>query len=138
MLTRRASKFCAKPRSPFSEIYHQESKTIGKPQNIVSWPECRPEFPSDGDDGGGGDGFPRTLSIWLSPGSITPRNQISCSGNPSLRCWTICVGSPAKRFDRHDLLSVACLPLRAIEICPFATSSKLCLLYTSPSPRDRG
>ena len=55
---RRASKFCAKPRSPFSEISHQESKTIGKPSNIVSWPECQPEFPSDGGDGdgGGGDG----------------------------------------------------------------------------------
>ena len=34
-------------------------------------------------DGGGGDGgFPRTLCIWSSPGSITPRNQISRAGIP--------------------------------------------------------
>ena len=47
MLTRRAAKFCAEPRSPFSEIFHYKSKTIGKPSNIVSWPECRPpEFSS--------------------------------------------------------------------------------------------
>ena len=47
MLTRRAAKFCVEPRSPFSEISHQKSKTIGKPSNIVSWPECQPlEFPS--------------------------------------------------------------------------------------------
>ena len=45
MLTRRAAKFCVEPRSPFSEISHQESNTIGTPPNIVSWPECQPEFP---------------------------------------------------------------------------------------------
>ena len=44
MLTRRTSKFCAKPRSPFSEISQQESKTIGKLLHTVSWPECRPEL----------------------------------------------------------------------------------------------
>ena len=94
MLMRRAAKFCVEPRSPFSEISHQESKTIGKPPNTVSWPECQPEFPSDGDDGGGGDGggFPRTLSIWSCPGSITRRNQISRAGNPSLRsCCNVSV-----------------------------------------------
>ena len=87
MLMRRAAKFCVEPRSPFSKIFHHNPKTIGKPLIIVSWPECQPEFPSDGDDGGdGGDGgFPRTLSIWSCPGSITPRNQISRAGNPSLR-----------------------------------------------------
>ena len=62
MLTRRAAKFCVKPRSPFSEISNHEPKTIGKPPNIVSWPECQPEFPSDGDDGGGD--VPTTLPIW--------------------------------------------------------------------------
>ena len=41
--------------------------------------------PTDGGDGGGGDGFPRTICVWSSPGSITPRDQISRSGNPSLR-----------------------------------------------------
>ena len=56
--------------------------------------------PSDGGDGGGGDGLPRTLSIWPGPGSITPRDQISRAGNPSLRWglsqngggwdWNIC------------------------------------------------
>ena len=60
MLMRRAAKFCVEPRSPFSEIFHQESKNIGKPLNIVSWPECRTEFPTDG----GGDGVPTTLQIW--------------------------------------------------------------------------
>ena len=44
MLTRRASKFCVKPRSPFSEISHHDPKTIGKPPSIVSWPECQPEL----------------------------------------------------------------------------------------------
>ena len=87
MLMRRAAKFCVEPRSPFSEIFHQESKTLGKPLIIVSWPECQPEFPSDGGDGDGGDGFPRTLPICSGPCSITPRDQISRSGNPSLR-WT--------------------------------------------------
>ena len=70
MLTRRAAKFCAKPRSPFPEISHQESKTIGKPPNIVSWPECRPEFPDDADDGDGDgddDDVPTTLPSGQSP-----------------------------------------------------------------------
>ena len=30
MLMRRAAKFCVEPRSPFSEISHQNSKTTGK------------------------------------------------------------------------------------------------------------
>ena len=88
MLMRRAAKFWVEPRPPFSESFHQESKNIGKPLNIVSWPECQPEFPSDGGDGGGGDGgdgFPRTLPIWPGPWAITPRDQISREGNPSLR-----------------------------------------------------
>ena len=46
MLMRRAAKFWVEPRSPFSEIFHQESKTLGKRLNIVSWPECQPEFPN--------------------------------------------------------------------------------------------
>ena len=62
MLMRRAAKFCVEPRSPFPEIFHQESKTLGKRLNIVSWPECQPEFPSDGD--GGGD---EAVSQELSP-----------------------------------------------------------------------
>ena len=41
MLMRRAAKLCVEPWSPFSEISHQESKTIGKPPIIVSWPECQ-------------------------------------------------------------------------------------------------
>ena len=84
MLMRRAAKFCVEPRSPFPEIFHQESKTLGTPLNIVSWPECQPEFPSDGGGGDGGD-VPRTLPIWSSPWAITPRDQISREGNPSLR-----------------------------------------------------
>ena len=79
MLMRRAAKFCVEPRSPFSYISHHDPKTLGKCLIIVSWPECRPEFPND-DDGGGG--FPRTLSIWSCPGSITRRDQISRAGNP--------------------------------------------------------
>ena len=41
--------------------------------------------PSDGGGDGDGGDVPRTLSIWLGPGSITPRDQISRAGNPSLR-----------------------------------------------------
>ena len=52
VLMRRAAKFCVKPRSPFSEISHQDPKTIGKPPNIISWPECRSEFSDDADGGG--------------------------------------------------------------------------------------
>ena len=59
MLTKRATKFCVETRSPFSYISHYDPKTIAKHLIIVSWPECRPEFPSDADgggcDGGGGD-----------------------------------------------------------------------------------
>merc|ERR1712023_258888 len=44
MLTRRASKFCVEPRSPFSEISHQESKTIGKPPKIVPLTECQGNY----------------------------------------------------------------------------------------------
>ena len=29
MLMRRAAKFCVEPRSPFSEIFHHDSKTLG-------------------------------------------------------------------------------------------------------------
>merc|ERR1712138_125971 len=44
MLTRRASKFCVKPRSPFSKISHHDPKTIGKTAKIVPLPECQPEL----------------------------------------------------------------------------------------------
>ena len=44
MLTRRASKFCAKPRSPFSEISHHDPKTIGKTPKTGPLPECQPEL----------------------------------------------------------------------------------------------
>ena len=36
-------------------------------------------FPGDG-AGDGGGGVPTTLCIWLSPGGIMPRNQISRAG----------------------------------------------------------
>ena len=84
MLTRRAAKFCVEPRSPFSYISHHDPKTLGKRLIIVSWPECRPEFPRDDDGGGGGGGddggFPRTLPIWSCPGSITRWDKISRAG----------------------------------------------------------
>ena len=57
MLTRFVTKFCVEPRSPFSEISHHDPKTIGKPPNIVSWPEGQPEFPDDAAD----DDVPTTL-----------------------------------------------------------------------------
>ena len=41
MLMRRAAKFCVEPRSPFSKISHHDSKTLGEPPSIVSWPECQ-------------------------------------------------------------------------------------------------
>ena len=68
MLIGFVSKFWVEPRSPFSYISHQDPKTLGKRLIIVSWPECRPEFPRDG----GGDGFPRTLDIWRSPVPTCP------------------------------------------------------------------
>ena len=68
------------PVCPFSEIPHHDVKTIRKPLKIVSWPECQPEFQSDS----GGDGVPTTLPIWSSSWAITPRDQISCTGNLSL------------------------------------------------------
>ena len=46
---------------------------IGKPPNIVSWPECRPEFPDDADDGDDDDDddddddVPTTLPSGQSP-----------------------------------------------------------------------
>ena len=46
VLTRRASKFCVEPRSPFSEVFDHDPKNIGKTPNIVSWPECPLELPS--------------------------------------------------------------------------------------------
>ena len=64
MLTTPAAKFCVEPRSPFSNISHHDPKTSGKRLIIVSWPECRPEFPSDGD---GNDGVKTTLPYGLSP-----------------------------------------------------------------------
>ena len=77
MLMRRASKFCVEPRSPFSEISHQESRTIGKSPNIVSWPECQPEFPSDG-----GGRVPTTLDLWRSPGPTCPGTKYPVRGIP--------------------------------------------------------
>ena len=83
MLTTSAAKFWVEPRSPFFYISHHDPKTLRKPLIIVPWPECQPEFPSDGSDDGDGDGgFPRTLSIWSYPGSIAPKNQISRRGIP--------------------------------------------------------
>ena len=45
------------PWSPVSNISHHDRKTIGRPPNIVSWSECRLEFPDDAD----GDGDAPTL-----------------------------------------------------------------------------
>ena len=81
MLTRRATKFCVEPRSPFPYISHHDPKTLGKRLIIVSWPECRPEFPRDGGDGGG-SGFPRTLDIWWSPVPTCPGTKYPVRGIP--------------------------------------------------------
>ena len=67
MLMRRAAKFWVEPRSPFSYISHHDPKTLGKRLIIVSWPECRPEFPSDA-DGDGGD----APTIFLSGQTPSP------------------------------------------------------------------
>ena len=115
MLTRRASKFCVKPRSPFSEIFDHDPKTIGKPLIIVSWPECRPGFPRDDDGGGGGDdgGFPRTLESGRSPGPTCPGTKypvresltsISArmhSYGPSVSTWPMCHGEPVPAQRSH-------------------------------------
>ena len=73
MLTRRALKFRVKPQFPFSEISHHYPKNIGKPSNIVSWPVCRPERPSDSSGDGG---VPTVLPIQQGLGAIKHRNQI--------------------------------------------------------------
>ena len=82
MLTTSAAKFCVEIWSAFSNISLDDPKTTGKPLNVVSWPECRPELPSDGDDGGD---VQSTLAIWQDPKSITYRNRIYRAANPSLR-----------------------------------------------------
>ena len=76
MLTRRAAKFCVEQRSPFSKISHQDPETLGKHVIIVSWPECWPEFPSDGDD------VPTTLDIWRRPGPTCPGTKYPVRGIP--------------------------------------------------------
>ena len=92
MLTRRAAKFCVEPQSPFSYISHHDPKTLGKRLIIVSWPECRPEFPRD-DDGGGGDGddggFPRTLDIRRSPVPTCPGTKYPVRGIPHFDVYSI-------------------------------------------------
>ena len=84
MLIRFVSKFWVEPRSPFSNISHHDPKTIWKTPNIVSWPECRPEFPSDGGDGGGGD-VPTTLPSGQSLDHHAQGPNIPFGVNPSLR-----------------------------------------------------
>ena len=76
MLTRRAAKFCVEPRSPFSNISQHDPKTLGKLLIIVSWPERRPEFPSDG------GGVPTSLNIWRSPGPTCPGTKYPVRGIP--------------------------------------------------------
>ena len=41
---RRVSKFCVGWRSQSANIFDLESISLGKPRNIVPWPECQPEF----------------------------------------------------------------------------------------------
>ena len=113
MLIRRAAKFCVEPWSPFSYISHHDPKTLGKRLIIISWPECRPEFPNDDDVGGGG--FPRTLSIWSDAGSITHRDQISRAGNPSLRCRIVILVrecQPFLNWEKPGSLKVWCVLVR--------------------------
>ena len=78
MLTTSAAKFCVEPRSPFSNISHHGPKSLGKPVIIVSWPECRPEPPSDGDGGG----VQRTLSIWRDPSPPRTGSKYPVRGIP--------------------------------------------------------
>ena len=80
MLMRFVSKFCVEPRSPFSNISHQDPKTIWKTPNIVSWPECQPEFPGDG--GGGDGGVPRTLPSGQTPNPSRPGTKYPVRGIP--------------------------------------------------------
>ena len=57
MLSRRAAKFRVEARSPFSNISHHNPTTLGKPPNIISWPESQPEFPDDAHGGGDASTF---------------------------------------------------------------------------------
>lgn len=64
-----------------------ESQSRSPGSILVSWPERRPEFPSDN---GGGD-VPSTLSIGQALRTSRPGtkcHQISRAGNPSLRYST--------------------------------------------------
>ena len=79
MLTRSTSIFCVEPRSPFSNISHHDPKTLGNPVIIVSWPECRPESPSHGDNG---DGVQRTLAIWRDPSPPRTGSKYPVQGIP--------------------------------------------------------
>ena len=80
MLTTSASKFCVEPRSPIPDISHHDPQTMEKPSNIVSWPECRPEFPDDA------DGNAEIAVSLANPISQRAQGQnISRKGNPSLR-----------------------------------------------------
>ena len=68
-----------KPAVTAMEISHQDPETLGKRLIIVAWPECRPEFPTDNDGGGG---FPRTLDIWRGPVPTCPGNKYRVRGMP--------------------------------------------------------
>ena len=75
VLTRRAAKFCVEPRSAFLDISHHDPETLGKSVILVSWPECRPGFPSDGAD------IPTTLPSGLTLPTAC-RNEMSRSVIP--------------------------------------------------------
>ena len=63
MLDRYGQEFCVEHQSQISESSHMCNQNNLKTPNIVSWPECQPELPSDGGDGDGGD-IPRNFPIW--------------------------------------------------------------------------
>ena len=107
MLMRRAAKFCVEPRSPFFYISHHDPKTLGKPLIIVSWPECRPESPSDGDGGG----VQRTLAIWRDPSPPRTGSKYPVQGIPHFDFVCLYITpSPSMQAPRSRYGSIA-IPL---------------------------
>ena len=61
MLGRRGSKFCVDWRYQCPHIFDLNSNSLGKPGNMVPWPEHQPEFP--GDDDGDNDNMTTNVDI---------------------------------------------------------------------------
>eukprot|EP00961_Rhodomonas_salina_P063300 850694-Rhodomonas_salina.1 len=73
-------------------------------------------------------------TLWYNGNELCCCDEFSFTGSPHAVSLTVSWSVPSFFPNTGHLHSVACLPLPVISF-PF---SKPCLLYTSPSPRDRG